>query len=1638
MLKRVIRIAFQSVWSLIGVAIGLTALSYVAVTSPLGMAWIARAAGVYLARTQGIGLSVRSLDSDLFSYVRVSGARLRLPSATGDPDRATIVRLRNGRVAFSAFRLLGGEPEAVRTLSVDSLNVTWHATQDTAPPPVWDLGLVAPYLPSLTTLRGGDVRLVSGESAQRIALHGTVLQINQIVADSSALVMLRADGEYSSPALRPIPFSTEVRADLRAAAMTLHSALVQGDGFWLRGWGHADDLTQGPWDGGCAARADLSALPFVDGSEMTGVVDLMSTVDTRDRLTVSASAECRRFGSPWGLYRYVTIALGTEASGRLALTVASETTGGSLQLRGSMPSPADSGAFDAALKLRGIALDSLDDAAALRPALADLSLSGRADLTARISGAYGGDGFDLRAGMGRLDTDSASVAGIDVGDLRALWNQNGQAVEGALIGLNVQTAVTGRMGGFDDVDLTAHVASDDLVPLLHALGVDSISGGARIDVTAQGDLARPSAELRAVFVAPEIYGFQTGTLTLHATVSDNDTLSAALVSTDNRIGAQMVLNDRLRNIVRMDGIVGPIGTSRLPGDIEGSVGVRTELTAEITARGEISDPLARASLTTGELYWNGQGMGDFRGSVSYRHGGLAWDLENGRRTLSASGVLAADSGEVSRVDVDWNGYRLAPVVSALTDHDPKSVGGSTSGSIRAVWYRGIANSMEASARVDGLDVRVGASRFNILNPPVRFTFTRAMVDIPFFEFGDGTQCLRAGGVVQRGHAMDMRVELDSLRIDRWTRFLTHGAVNASGYVNASMHMTGPVERPSGRGYVSATRLKWRSLEVDTLGVRVDFDGNRLALSDILAKFPYGRADGEFSATTPAFGVPAMGDSVPARFSGQITFDKAGAIIPRWEGLRGGALDLSGGAVLAGTDLRDVATYRGRAWVDSVHVSAPYGRVANTAHPFAVEFGQGPRALVEPLQLRLHHREDDMGEITLEHPADTSRNELVLTTRGLSLDNLRHVLHPLLQVTGVRGLPEDLGGFVDSRITWDLDLEHPHVDADVRVIQPAGEGLLADSLLVRGALADQTITIRNADLYSVQDTLLASGLIDLAAETLSVAARTRHLELSNVALDMLPPLRRQLPPPPWPTTLPLPGNGTQMVPLPPDALGQSVNAPLSAFERIARRHNMRTDGALSVVLPLTAELGITGALSSPAIEGWAELPGGFLQLLSVSQPIWFSDTLRVTIADGAASVRPMTIHVGAESQTGQRTVALNRADYSLDEGTFGLDLAIRRTKLTLKSVQPVIVPERMRFASRVLGPLLTSYYSEPIGMFTVDGRLVWQGSVDRSTLSGDIRLYEPTLEMPVGDVQAAIKPAAPTSMGLLLDNTRFELSVITEDSLVIDNNIADGATVGINVLMQGTHLAPSLQGRVDISSGSVFKYLRREFSVQTGTITFPDPEVLAPEVDLQATANVDYDRRDGETHITETYSIVITITGTAPNRLTTEMTMYGPDGTVYTNREDILSMLILGVKKDDINNMAAQDRFDSIIMDTGFATLSSALGTVIPVDRVTVRSEDNMVLQGRDNAEVEVTENFTMFGQPFSLRVITLVSQISALSPATVDLQWRILTRPTWWHSMESLSLTVGTASPADTPGGSIFDLSQNETNADLQLRMRFK
>ena len=1642
MLKRVLRTIFVAGWALTGTFVILTALLYVFLTSPFGMSWVSSRVADVLGEESDIRISIDAMDSDLHSFLVLSGIDVTISSSPGtssDGEPSPVhITSDEIRIGFNLPGLIRGAPASVRFVNIDGLNVSVPLSSDTTGSPEWNLTPLLSYIPARIIIHGTEVDLISDDSVQRILVAGAILETHALPDDTSLSVSARVNGTIDPPGLEAIPVILETRSTLQGAGLTIHSATVEGSGIWTRGWAQTPDIMNGPWSGGGAAQADLARLPGADDMALCGVVDLMGTFTQGENNRVSASLRSQRIMSPWANASDIAVSLDTNESSEYVLQVLAGSAGGSVRLVGRMTT--ENGPFSATVNLRGIDLDSLQTPAAMRDALSAVTPSGKTDITATVSGSRHANELNLLTSSLNMSGDNIVISDIQIGSLLASWEQDRDSVSSELHALQTHLAVAGHARGVDDVDLTGVLHADRIDTLLHALGVDNINAGARIDLQAHGDLAAPTASLVAVFTDPDIYGIRPTDLHLSASISDNDSLNASLVSADTLLGAQLILTENLNIISRFDAVIGPWPIRRIPGNIEDEYGLETTLNLEMVALGIISNPHARVDINTGPIMWNDQSMGSLRGSLSYYERGLVWDVADQRETIASSGVWSADSGRACRLRASWDSFRLGPVIAAATGYDVKRLDGGTSGSVRLAWNRLVPYSMNAQATVNSLDLRIGQSRLGLINPPARFTFTRERIDLPLVEYGDETQRIRVSGEVVRGRDVNLTVELDSIRIDRTADMLTQGTVAASGYVSGQLNLSGPTEQPEGTGHLSATRFQWRSLAIDTLGMSVAARGDRLRLTDIFAKFPFGRLDGEISVNAPALGIPTSQDSIEPAFSCQLSMDKVGAIIPRWEGLRGGALDVTGGLVLNGRELAEPGSYRGRAWIDSIYVAAPYGRTVRTAHPVAVDFGRERRQLVEPLRLQFNHRQENKGEILIQHPPDTSLSGLTLATRSLSLENLRHVLFPLLKISGWDNLPDDLGGFVNADIAWNADVVQPEVTGNVQIEQPSGAGILADSLVVQTRLQENRLYIPVADLYTQGDTLAGTGMVDLTAESLHVDIETRHIELSNLILDLLPPLREQEPPPPWPTTLPLPGNSSLLLPLPPDAQGQDVNAPLSAYERIAQEYGLSDSESRSVALPLNADITIRGSLSKPQIVGGAQVRGGFLQLQALSEPVWFTDTLDVAFNGQAVTVEPLTVRVGAQSRTGTREMRLNQMQYTIPTGQFRIDLGIYRTKLTLRSVQPVIVPDRMRFARMFLGPLLTSYYSEPIGTFTVDGDVIWEGSLDRSNLNGDIRLFEPTLQMSIANPQAVLKPKAPTSMGTVLDNTLLNLSVITEDSLIVDNNLADGATVGLNVRVTGTHLNPGLQGRVDVSPGSVFRYLDREFTVRQGTVSFPDPEVLAPEIELEAVAYVDYQRRDGEGTLSETYMIVISVSGTAPDRLTTELTMYEGDetGTEYTNREDILAMLILGIKKDDVNNMAAQERFDSIVMNTGFATLSSALGTVIPVDRVTVRSEDNMVLQGRDDAEVEVTENFKMFGQPFSLRVITLVSQISALSPATADLQWQILNRPSWWQNVESLSLTVGTSSPTDNTGGSIFNLSQNETSADLLLRMRFK
>jgi len=525
-------------------------------------------------------------------------------------------------------------------------------------------------------------------------------------------------------------------------------------------------------------------------------------------------------------------------------------------------------------------------------------------------------------------------------------------------------------------------------------------------------------------------------------------------------------------------------------------------------------------------------------------------------------------------------------------------------------------------------------------------------------------------------------------------------------------------------------------------------------------------------------------------------------------------------------------------------------------------------------------------------------------------------------------------------------------------------------------------------------------------------------------------------------MPAPGYGQQVHYLASDAHGKHVIVPLSLFDRLTKERGAPARHPYAAVLPLQVDVQITGALSRPSINGEARLLGGYLELESVVEPFWVPDTVVMRFTGSAVEIAPSSILVGTETAAGasEHRIDLETARFSFQDASFALAARVRRTTLNLVSTEPVVVPPKLRLFSFALQPLLTAYYTDPIGAFTLEGRLDWRGSIERSRMSGDVQLYSSTFRYPIAQPAALLAPPAPTSYGAIIDNAQLEFGVSTEDSLVISNNLTDHASLWAQMTVTGRVSSPQLQGHVEISPGSSFRYLGREFVVENATVDFPDPERFEPVLDIQAKADIGDPETSSQSDPTY-FEVSLTASGVYPNLVKTEMTAIAnpPDGEVIVNQFDIMRILVYGKIPQSYVAFDAQTRLNNYLKERGYATLSAALGSVIPVDKVTVQEQQAGAATGdnpQGDVEVEVAQNFHLFGQTLTLTAATPLGQVSNVNALQrVELRWMVLNRPRFWRPLESLSLTLGQNRATQSQTSS--DVLQDQS-ADVQLRIRFR
>ncbi|MEP7117717.1 MAG: translocation/assembly module TamB domain-containing protein, partial [Acidobacteriota bacterium] len=154
------------------------------------------------------------------------------------------------------------------------------------------------------------------------------------------------------------------------------------------------------------------------------------------------------------------------------------------------------------------------------------------------------------------------------------------------------------------------------------------------------------------------------------------------------------------------------------------------------------------------------------------------------------------------------------------------------------------------------------------------------------------------------------------------------------------------------------------------------------------------------------------------------------------------------------------------------------------------------------------------------------------------------------------------------------------------------------------------------------------------------------------------------------------------------------------------------------------------------------------------------------------------------------------------------------------------------------------------------------------LRGDVRVlrssYRATISVPAlvaFNRNAVVVSAEPT----YLDGVRLDVSLSTEDDMIVDNNYGR-FEAGANVRLQGTVARPGVTGRAELREGGDIFLLGGVYRVNASSIAFTNPSAIEPDMNISMLTK----QGGGE--------VTVTLTGTL-DRLDTSVTSSNPDANV---------------------------------------------------------------------------------------------------------------------------------------------------------------
>jgi len=262
-------------------------------------------------------------------------------------------------------------------------------------------------------------------------------------------------------------------------------------------------------------------------------------------------------------------------------------------------------------------------------------------------------------------------------------------------------------------------------------------------------------------------------------------------------------------------------------------------------------------------------------------------------------------------------------------------------------------------------------------------------------------------------------------------------------------------------------------------------------------------------------------------------------------------------------------------------------------------------------------------------------------------------------------------------------------------------------------------------------------------------------------------------------------------------------------------------------------------------------------------------------------------------------------------------------------------------------------------------LRYTGSSKSSLLSGDITInrfsMNPRFDFAVLLAQSSKAPVLST-MNPFLENLRLDVHIASAQELHVETSLAR-LSGDVDLRLRGTAARPSLLGRVTIAEGDIF-YNGTKFRLERGDVTFSNPLVMEPTINMEMSARV------------QNYDITIGLHGTLSAGRGLSLT-YRSDPPL--SNSDIIALLAFGrTQGQDVYNASQPGQTSNDVSTASSTVLSEALNTAVSdrVERIFGGSRvrvDPQFIGAENNPSPRVTIEQTIKNN-LTLTYVTNVSQ----------------------------------------------------------------